>query len=286
MLARLLLVSFYWVRRQMPHHLIPLFLALTLFSGAQNIFAQSASAPEATSSRPAVSPQSTPEFSDLQVARQQVKLLESQLQAVRDFQGAILDTIYWALGGVFLALSLVFGFSWFTNFRLYDRDKQALHADLQGRTDAALKELQAELDRTSLNLDRRFDEKLAEFNRTIETQVEHIREQLKTTSQASITAIERSLAGVQRSILRLQVRTEVDPAQRMTLAQRLLYYTTEAASDEVPEAISAILRAIDEGVRVTTREVASLNALLDKVKPEHSAFANKLREKLVNVSIV
>ena len=138
-------------------------------------YAQAASA---TASQP------TAESVELQAVRQQVKLLETQLQITKDFQSAILDTIYWALGGVFLALSLVFGFSWFPNFRLYDRDKQALHADLQSRTDAALKEPQAEVSRAGLSVDRRLDEKLAEFTRSTEFQVENAQERRKTDSQA------------------------------------------------------------------------------------------------------
>ena len=41
--------------------------------------------------------------SEVAALRQQNRLLEVQLQSARDFQGAVLDTIYWALGGVFLA---------------------------------------------------------------------------------------------------------------------------------------------------------------------------------------
>lgn len=234
----------------------------------------------------ATASQPTAESVDLQAMRQQVKLLEAQLQITKDFQSAILDTIYWALGGVFLALSLVFGFSWFTNFRLYDRDKQALHADLQSRTDAALKELQAEVSRAGLSVDRRLDEKLAEFTRSTEFQVENAKERLKTESQTSIQAIERRNASIERSILRLQVRTEPDLAQRLVLAQRLLYYTVDAAPDDVPDVISTILRAIEDGAKLNSREVSSLNATLDKVKPEHAAFANKLRERIVSSSTI
>lgn len=232
----------------------------------------------------ATASQPTAESVELQAMRQQVKFLEIQLQITKEFQSAILDTIYWALGGVFLALSLVFGFSWFTNFRLYDRDKLALHADLQSRTDAALKELQAEVSRSGLNVDRRLDEKLAEFTRLTEFQVENAQERFKTNSQASIQAIEHSHASIQRSILGLQVRTEPDLAQRLVLAQRLLYYTTDAAPDEVPDAISAILRAIEDGARLKPREASSLNSTLDKVKPEHGAYVNKLRERIVSSS--
>jgi hypothetical protein len=258
-------------------------ILLTAFA-AQVAFAQVPPSKAYVQAISATATQPTAESVELQAAHQQVKLLETQLQITKDFQSAILDTIYWALGGVFLALSLVFGFSWFTNFRLYDRDKQALHADLQSRTDAALKELQAEVSRAGLSVDRRLDEKLAEFTRSTEFQVENAQERLKTDSQASIQAIERSHAGIQRAILRLQVRTEPDLTQRLVLAQRLLYYTADAAPDEVPDVISSILRAIEDGAKLTPREVSSLNSTLDKVKPEHAAFANKLRERIVSSS--
>jgi len=250
----------------------------------QVTFAQVPPLKAQTQTASATASQPTAESAELQATRQQVKLLEHQLQITKDFQSSVLDTIYWALGGVFLALSLVFGFSWFTNFRLYDRDKQALHADLQSRTDVAVKELHAEASRAGLSVDRRLDEKLAEFTRSTEFQFENAQERLKSEAQASVQAIERSHASIQRSILRLQVRTEPDLAQRLMLAQRLLYYTVDAAPEDVPDVISAMLRAIEDGAKLNPREASSLNLTLDKVKPEHAAFVSKLRERIVSLS--
>ena len=219
--------------------------------------------------------------SEVAALRQQNRLLEVQLQSARDFQGAVLDTIYWALGGVYLALSLVFGFSWFTNFKLYDRDKQALHADLQSRLDVAIKEIGTEYSKTSQAVDRRVDEKFEEWKRTAEYQAEALAKQIQTNSQANVNALERSLAGLQREVLKISIRTESDPAVRVSLARRLLYYSLEAAPHDVPEAIAAILRSLDEGVRVSPQDISAMNGLLDKVPQEHMAFATKLRERLV-----
>jgi len=220
---------------------------------------------------------------DTEVAalRQQNRLLEAQLQSAKEFQGAVLDTIYWALSGVFLALSLVFGFSWFTNFKLYDRDKQALHADLQSRLDIAIKEIGTEYSKTSQAVDRRVDEKFEEWKRTAEYQAEALTKQVQTNSQANVTALERSLSGLQREVLKVSIRTETDPTVRVSLARRLLYYSLDAAHHDVPEAIAAILRSLDEGVRISPQDVSSMNGLLDKVPQEHMAFAAKLRERLV-----
>lgn len=250
------------------------FLLLIGSAQAQGL-SQPASAPTASATRAA--------HYDFEVAalRQQNKLLEVQLASAKDFQGAVLDTIYWALGGVFLALSLVFGFSWFTNFKLYDRDKQALHADLQSRLDVGIKELGTEYSKTSQAVDRRVDEKFEEWKRSAEYQAELLTKQVQASSQVNVNALERSLAGLQREVLRISIRTESDPAVRVSLARRQLYHSLEAAPHEVPEAIAAILRSLDEGVRLTPQDVSAMNGLLEKVPQEHMAFATKLRERLV-----
>ena len=213
--------------------------------------------------------------------RLQNRLLEVQLQSARDFQGAVLDTIYWALGGVFLALSLVFGFSWFTNFKLYDRDKQALHADLQSRLDVAIKEIGTEYARTSQAVDRRVDEKFEQWKRAAEYQAEALAKQIQTNSQASVNALELGHAGLQREVLKISIRTEPDATVRVSLARRLLYYSLEAAPHDVPEIIATILRSLDDGVRLSPQDVSAMNGLLDKVPQEHMAFATRLRERLV-----
>lgn len=44
------------------------------------------------------------------IPNQQIKLLEEQLRLTREFQTSLLDTVYWALGGVFLVVGLLLGF--------------------------------------------------------------------------------------------------------------------------------------------------------------------------------
>lgn len=264
--------------------LIMLILALLLTAtSAQTLPPQPppsvAPTPSAQSATTAPKP-AVPADAEILALRQQNRLLEGQLQAIKEFQSAILETIYWALGGVFLALSLVFGFSWFTNFKLYDRDKQALQADLHGKIDSSVKELTAAYATSALNLERRVDEKFEEWKRTAEYQAEETTKRIQSNSQATVTALERRVAALQRDTLRIFIRTEANPDQRMTLARSLLYYTLDAAPQEVPEAIVEIRRSLEDGAKLTTPDVASLNGMLDKVLPAHAAFVTKLREHL------
>ncbi len=252
---------------------------LFLLGSAQ---AQGPSQSVSTPTVPAVS--AAGKDSDVAALKQQNKLLEVQLQSARDFQGAVLDTIYWALGGVFLALSLVFGFSWFTNFKLYDRDKQALHDDLQSRLDVAIKEIGTEYSKNSQAVDRRIEQKFDELKRTAENQAEALTKNVQTNSQAIIKALEHNYARLERDVLKISIRTETDPTQRVLLARRLLYDSLGAAPHEVPEAIAAILRLLDEGVPLSPLDVSAMNNLLDKVPQEHKAFATKLRDRLVDAA--
>jgi len=51
---------------------------------------------------------------------------EKELETVRDYDQRLLSTVHWALGGVFLLVALVGGLNWFTNYRLYERERDAL----------------------------------------------------------------------------------------------------------------------------------------------------------------
>jgi len=75
----------------------------------------------------------------------EIAVLKEQNKALRDFQGSVLDTVYWALGGILALAVLLAGFSWFTNFKLYEKDKETLMKEFQDRLAAAQGVIKAEV---------------------------------------------------------------------------------------------------------------------------------------------
>jgi len=68
-----------------------------------------------------------------QVQQQQTSetLLRAQLDLTREYDQRLLATVYWSLSATFLLLVLVGGINWWTNFRLYEREREALRELIQ-----------------------------------------------------------------------------------------------------------------------------------------------------------
>lgn len=61
----------------------------------------------------------------------EVVALKAQLEVMREYDGRLLETVYWALGTTVVILLGLAVFGWYTNFRVYERDKEAMREDLQ-----------------------------------------------------------------------------------------------------------------------------------------------------------
>lgn len=62
---------------------------------------------------------------------QEVKLLTDQLATVREYDQRLLNTVLWSLSGVFLLVILLGSYSWFTNFRVYNRDLESIRQQIR-----------------------------------------------------------------------------------------------------------------------------------------------------------
>lgn len=59
-----------------------------------------------------------------------VNSLQEQVQTLKDFTQHILATVYFALSAVIVVVIAMLGFSWYQNFRVYERDKEAMRQQL------------------------------------------------------------------------------------------------------------------------------------------------------------
>jgi hypothetical protein len=117
------------------------------------VSAQPIGQPVAAASAPAiVSAVQSSESLELGASKQQVKLLETQLAEVRKYQDAILATVYWALGGIFVVVGLLLGFGWFANFKVYERDKDSLKAEVLSNVAKASSDLSAQTSRSATEI--------------------------------------------------------------------------------------------------------------------------------------
>lgn len=93
-------------------------------------------------------------------ANAQLAALHAQVTTMKEYHASLLDTVYWALGVTATIAVLLAGFSWFTNFKLYESDKQKLKEDFAAalkRTDA---QVEARLNANQVELVKLFDPRI------------------------------------------------------------------------------------------------------------------------------
>ena len=130
-------------------------LSLTTHIGAQT------SSPEASTT-------ATPNLtSKEQQLSMEVIELRAQTKQMKEDNQRLLDTVHWSLGGLVTAVALVAGFGWFVNFRMYQRDKDALKKELltiqkgeinaatQTIRDAALQQYESFKDEVTNSIERK-----------------------------------------------------------------------------------------------------------------------------------
>ncbi len=62
---------------------------------------------------------------------QQVSISTAQLDEMRRTEDRLFQSVYWTLGTVVTVAALMVGFSWFSNVRLADRDRQQLRDEIE-----------------------------------------------------------------------------------------------------------------------------------------------------------
>ncbi|MBB4634800.1 hypothetical protein [Longimicrobium terrae] len=59
-----------------------------------------------------------------------VLLQRKEIEILREYDESLLNTVYWALGGVFTLAAVLLASGWWVNFRLYERDKNAIREEM------------------------------------------------------------------------------------------------------------------------------------------------------------
>jgi flagellar basal body-associated protein FliL len=91
---------------------------VVVFFGRSTIQGQ----PSTTPKVPTATAQAAPTTEDL---------LKTQIEIMRAYDSRMLSVVYWSLSGVFLLVVLVGGINWFTNFRLYERERDNLRESVK-----------------------------------------------------------------------------------------------------------------------------------------------------------
>lgn len=146
---------------------------------------------------------------------QELEILRAELRAVRSFQEQLLSTVHWTLGTVAGVALLMVGFGWFANFRIYERDKDAISRELRTLVEQRLLELKAQIDDHVSSSRREVSELYAEqqkalsetFEQRLVKQGDSFKQNIDALSSelnANLSALIRQVAHIEMEILEMQ----------------------------------------------------------------------------------
>ncbi|SDU04168.1 hypothetical protein [Halopseudomonas salegens] len=199
----------------------------------------------------------------------EIELLRAQLEVRREHQTDLLQTVYWALGGVFFLVSLLVGFGWFGNFKVYERDKQSLKEEMDAAAKANAKELHDDIQKA-------YGELKEQIYQSVENKVEaRFKEVDERIKRIGDRVLQLELARAKE-----EMRSNASDNMALTSALNLLgnYYKT--VESEVPELLKFIIEKLDKGGKFTANEHTRMSEILDDLPPRYFTLTERVRKKM------
>lgn len=201
---------------------------------------------------------------------QKNRILEAQLQTTKDYQGSLLDTVYWALAGVFVIVGLLLGFGWLANFKIYDRDKEVIREQLN---------IQIEIEAS--NLKDYIKSQIKELSGTQSKLIEeHIDQSVRTLTLKNVS-LDSRIFHIELNIKKKEMDHEKSPAMALTHALNVVNLCVKNSQDDIPDTLHFMLNKIDEGGKFTASEITRVQKIINELPTQYSTLSQKLLSKLV-----
>jgi len=203
----------------------------------------------------------------------EISVLQAQLEEMRFYDQRLLTTVYWSLGTVVTLAILFAGFSWFSNFRLYERDKESLRRELSLETDklrSDVKTLFAEQKSTlSMAIEEKISSELQEEFSNINSRLDRLGMNLKS-NEISVELLEAKLWELKAVDINAMKAYE-SALEKAISTNQSQYYSA---------ILNGILSTIERLNWVTTHTMANLERLFSQLPTEQQPSCNNIREKL------
>jgi len=244
-----------------------------------------------------------------QELRKQNDLLRGQLDVMKQYHQGLLTTVYWALGGIVTLMGILVGFGWFANFRVYERDKNALAVELRGvvaqelaKLASALEEKMAaqsrELDKTTADVFGRLTKLVEDGRREIEKSIETSEQAVGRTAKADTLHLEVRVNELGNAMINFRYALLEDEARRwkaediianvlrthtemlrVAVQHSHLDWRVPGLHDQLRGVLNKAMQT-RRGHLISAESIGELNGLFEKVPAAHAVSIAGLRELL------
>lgn len=206
----------------------------------------------------------------------QMRLLDAQLRMAIEYNDRILQTVYWALGSMASFLLILVGFNWYTNYRIYDRDKQALMQELSSS-------LQAHLSEHRIAVQTEINAKFKEISDSTQGRID-----------ARIAILDETLAGFKSELFDLRfaaLKSEFHywelkgvRGNMLAMAIQMLSLSLDAKTDpEIGQSLAKITDLLKQDTPVMVSETYKISSMLDSLPTQYATEVNVIRAQLVSI---
>lgn len=226
----------------------------------------------------------------------EVILLQRQLEDSRKFQDQILSTVYWSLGTLAAVATLLVGFGWFVNFRVYERDKASLERDIRAQMSEDGRAFEIKLDaaaeKSTASLKRSLATELAAAEERITARAEELLDAQKKKLDALVATNASKLDRLKSDVLHLQLGEKLRERKSTAIPRNILQCSVSALEiankigyeNSVADVLDLVAKDIDhilttKAIPIDNYLVARLIAALDAVAGGHAHAAATLKAR-------
>lgn len=216
----------------------------------------------------------------------EVAVLRAQLELMREYDQRLLSTVYWSLGGLVTIATILIGFGWFANFRVYERDRNVLAQELRSMIQNELREMSQRVER---DIENRF--KASE---------ERTKERVASATEALESKVDGEFRNLNHEILNSQYELKHLEADKwmakavysnalraycgmMQLSLRIGYQWRVAKTLDYIHDVLMSMRDQGKGRSLDADDIRAVTTLLDSIPKEHAIVVSGIRGLLEGI---
>ncbi len=232
------------------------------------------------------------------VESQQIDMLKEQNKILKESSNQLLSVILWSLGFAALFLLVYLGVNWFVAFRLHEKDKENIRAELVTMVHDLMREESSALSKT---LQEKFDDKMktidqrqSQFESSSDKKLQDLQDKFAKSISDAMKACQSNINGVRDLAIDLKYqilqwtadewKANVPPVLENALSDYIemldLACTYNMPDWKINILLDKILETVKQIDKLSAETIAQLEAALSSVPQKYRPVADNIKRSV------